>query len=454
MLIIDKTKELKRIGIEYDVKGNLKYNVNKHTRTILERYRLRSFRDNFLLYLEEEKYWKVLEGKDLKKLIKRSFEEVDMDIWKPTFSNQTYESIELSIEDMEKPNSYGHKLNLKNGVYCFKSFKLEPHNIENHFTYIKDYELSEKESPTPVFDKFINDIALGREELKTYLLTLLAYLVSGDKKLQKFFILKGGGANGKSTFMNLASSLVGEEVTTSTSLSKLSERFALAPLVGKKLVIASENESNKPIPTEALKKLTGDDLIEVEEKYEGKYSCRLEVETLFAINNVIRFSENSHGLRRRLEVIPFDLRLEEEDMDSGFESKLREEIPNIMRKLVRIHYEFSQSGSKLPYCKEVEEAKVELLNEGIESTINEKVFDFLEENILVDSNVEVKKNDVYSLYSVKVNGKLAVSEFWKHFKRWVDYKDIEVKDKRNGDRYKVGIKLKDKSPENLDTILR
>lgn len=453
MLIKDTQKEKSKLGITYDDKARMKFNVNQFTRFFLGKYTLKSFRDEFLLYLEGEDYWETLKEKDLKKLIKKNFEEVDQDIWKPNFSKQCCESIELSIEDMKKPNSYGYKLNVRNGVYNFRRFKMELHCIENNFTYVKDYPLSEDENPTPVFDKFINDIALGREALKNYLLNLLAYLVSGDKKLQNFFILKGSGANGKSTFMNLVSGLVGEEITTSTSLSKLSERFALAPMVGKRLVIASENENNKAISTEILKKLTGDDLVEIEEKYKDRFSIKLEVETLFAINNIIRFSENSHGLKRRLVVIPFDLRIKEADMDPDFEKKLKKEIPDIMRKLIGVHYEFAKSKYKLPYCKEVEEAKVEFLNEGIESTIDDEIFDFLEENIIVDSESRVDKNNVYRLYETGVTRKLPSSEFWKHFKKWTNYKGMEVKDKRNGARYKVGIRLKNKKSEKLNNVL-
>lgn len=452
MLVKNREKDLERIGITFDDKGKVVFNVNQFTRKILSKCKMRCYKDTFYLYEEYERYWRELSEKELKKLIKETFEEADKNIWRNNYSNQSFESLVLSIKDMYKPNPNNYKLNLVNGVYNFSALKMEPHNEENYFTYIKEYELLEEEIPTPIFDKFIDELVLDREELKKYLLMVLAYLISGDKKLQKFFILKGEGANGKSTLINLITELIGKNYVTSISLSKLNEKFALSSAVGKRLIVASENENNSSISTETIKKLTGGDLVEIEQKYKDRYSDKLEVEVLFAVNNTVLFSENSYGLKRRLEVIPFDYRVEDADIDMELDKKLKTEIPYIMRKLIGIHAEFVKGGYKLPICEEVENAKKMFLDEGIRNSLGAGIFDFLEENITIDLAKRASKNDVYRAYVDSNVGSATSTKFWMDFDKWQKYKGYEIKQINSKGRHKVGITLKNTDKEKIEDI--
>ena len=356
MLKINKKKELEKIGLSKNKNASYDFNENKFVETFLKKNDLRRSVNGFIKFQPDENYWEELGKDDVKKLALEVFYGVDKYVRKTSYENRYFPLLEIRTEKIEKLNPYIYKTNFINGVYNFKTHMLEGHCKENYFTYRKNYGIYKETAETPVFDKFVDQITLGREELKEYLLTVLAYLVSGDRKLQKFFILKGGGANGKSTLISLLSKIIGDEFVTSISLSKLNEKFALSSAVGKRLIIASENECSQKISTETIKKLTGDDLVEIEQKYKDRYSDKLQVETLFAINNTIHFSENSYGLKRRLAVIPFDYRIKEAEMDFDLEKKLEAEIPDIMRKFIGIHFDFAKGGYKLPYCKEVEQS--------------------------------------------------------------------------------------------------
>jgi P4 family phage/plasmid primase-like protien len=448
MLKIDKMKELEKIGLSKKSKNGYEFNENKFVETFLEKNDLRRSISGFLKFQSDENYWKELGEDDVKKLALDVFCGVDKYIRKTSYENRYFPLLQITTEKIEKLNPYIYKTNFINGVYNFETHILEEHCKENYFTYRKNYGIYEEMAETPVFDKFVDQITLGRADLKEYLLTVLAYLVSGDRKLQKFFILKGGGANGKSTLISLLSKIIGDKFVTSISLSKLNEKFALSSVVGKRLIIASENECSQKISTETIKKLTGDDLVEIEQKYKDRYSDKLQVETLFAINNEIQFSENSYGLKRRLVVIPFDYRIKEAEMDFDLEKKLEVEIPDIMRKFIGIHFNFANGGYRLPYCKDVEEAKKKFLDEGLRTNLGEGIFDFLEENLVIDPEGRISKKELYKNFKNKTSKYHTTTKFWQDFNKWSDYRDISVVEIKNGERFKTGIAFKNRIDED------
>ena len=107
---------------------------------------------------------------------------------------------------------------------------------------------------------------------------------------------------------------------------------------------------NFKISTETLKKLTGNDLIRIERKYENSYSDKINVELLFATNSDnLLFSEVSQGLARRITIIETEGRVREHIVD--FQEKLEAEIPHIMTKLINSFKDIVNNGYKLPLWK-------------------------------------------------------------------------------------------------------
>jgi len=395
----------------------------------------------FYTLCPKDQIWVEITDDDIKRMAYRMFPKEGKYIWRKKYENNYFQLIKTLTNRVDKVDPCPHKINFQNSVYDFKEFKHTIRNAKDYFSYEMDYSVLKEPQGTSIFDKFIDDITLNNETLKEHLLTVLAYLVSGDKKLQKFFILKGSGANGKSTLINLLIKLIDKRFVTSISLGKINDRFTLSKALGKKLIVASENESVKEVSTETIKKLTGDDLVEIEQKYKDGFSAKLSVETLFALNNTIKFSENSHGLKRRLVVIPFDFRVEEKNMDIDLEEKLEEEIPSIMAKLIGIHKKFAENGYKLPECEEVEKAKNKFLDEGIKNSLGNGIFDFLETNIIIDDTERVSKNDVYEAYINSNVGNATSTKFWMDFDKWKKYKEYGITEINSRGRQKIGMKL-------------
>jgi P4 family phage/plasmid primase-like protien len=441
----------RRVAAELGFDETGEFQESRYVGKYLENNPLIKAEGCFYSLSRQKQIWEKTEEDEVRMVAYKMFPTEGKYIWRKRYENNYLQAIKMLAYRVDKVNPYPHRINFKDSVYDFKEHEHKPRERKDYFTYEMDYSILEDVKDTPIFDKFITDITCSNKSLETYLMVVLAYLISGDKKLQKFFILRGSGANGKSTLINLLIKLLGNRFVTSISLGKINDRFTLSKAVGKKLIVASENESVIGVSTETIKKLTGDDLVEIEQKYKDGYSAKLSVETLFALNNTIKFSENSYGLKRRLEVIPFDFRVSEEDMDIDLERKLEEEIPSIMAKLIDVHKKFAEGGYRLPKCEEVEKAKKEFLDEGFRNSLGTGIFDFLEENIVLDSNSRVSKNDVYTAYSN--NGSYTSTKFWMDFDKWVKYRGYKIDEVNSNGRQKVGIRLASNKREDLKGLL-
>lgn len=407
---------------------------------------------NNKLFIYEDNFWKHVEEIELKKLCKSCFDSIEVGVWRLNYENKYIPTIKTDAVLIEEKmlNRYQYKINFQNGVYDFKTQKFEEHCEENYFSYIMDYELLGDRALTPHFDMLMDTLSNGDKELELFLSRFMAYLVSGIKTEQKFYILKSSGNSGKSTFINLISKLINEKFTANIPINKLDDRFSIAEAVGKKLIVAAENEGmeNFKISTETLKKLTGNDLIRIERKYENSYSDKINVELLFATNSDnLLFSEVSQGLARRITIIETEGQVKEHIVD--FQEKLEAEIPYIMRKLISSFKDVVNNGYKLPLCQSVIDASRNAINRGEVDKIGDEFYSFFQENLEFEAGAKVTKREIYRLYEQN-GGKESTSKFWKRFDLWVEYRKNKIERTSPPNRGIVGLKLiKDISLEDI-----
>ncbi|MGL6168565.1 MAG: DNA primase family protein [Fusobacteriaceae bacterium] len=439
--MIKEINKLEKLGFLKTDKDKLIFNEGVCSRGILEKHKLIVNENDFYIYQSD--YWQKLKDSEIKKLCKKEFDTVDINIWRLTYEKRylptlKIDSPQIQLKDL---NKYPFKMNFENGAYNFKTLTLEPHDEKNLFTYKKKCAIYEEIEDTPLFDELIKVASNNRPELAEYILEFMAYILSGNKTEQRFFVLKGSGQNGKSTLINILTKLIGVDFTTTISISKLGDRFAISAAVGKKLIVASENEGakNNPIPTEILKMISsGGELVKVEFKNKDPYSDILQLELVFAVNNAISFSETSVGLQRRLTVIPFDGVIK--NIDPTFEERLEKEIPEIMRKLIEVYDSIAKRGFKLKNCEIVNKASKGLIVEDEKEKIGEGLYDFFEENLEINPGYRESKSSIFEYYK-RTGGHYNVTKFWLDFREFCKFKGRKYEEVRNDKRCVVGFKL-------------
>ena len=82
-------------------------------------------------------------------------------------------------------------------------------------------------------DKTLNKIACDDPAIRALLEEAIGYCFYRRNELGKAFILTGDKSNGKSTFLSMVQTLLGDENIASLDLKELGDRFKTAEMFGK-----------------------------------------------------------------------------------------------------------------------------------------------------------------------------------------------------------------------------
>ncbi|MGL6167573.1 MAG: DNA primase family protein [Fusobacteriaceae bacterium] len=452
-LEMEKENRMEDLGIYKDDKGKYGINHNQFVETFLAENKLKFLGNEYMIY--ENNYWKHLSSRNLGAKFKAMIKSINKSIYQPAHHRLIIDTLKYEPDEIETINAYSYKINFKNGVFNFKTRKMEEHDIENCFDYINDYELNiEEELETPAFDSLMDTIFQGNKDLIEYMVFLSGYLISNTKTKQKFWICNGGGNNGKSTYLNILEKLIGEDFVLATPISKIGScKFALGGASGKKMIKASENQNRSTkIDTEVIKNLTGGDRIEVEQKFKESKTLKLSIDLIFSANSILKFNDDTDGFKRRLEVIPFNAKIT--NPDPTISEKLDNELPAIMNKVIRAFIKGTEEN--IPICKEIIEETENYVKKAMQVNVGESIYDFLDKYVVPELDSRESKLDIYEYFQKNGKNAFAISreQFWKGFYNWVELEKINIQEIRNVKRSIKGIKLvKDVEDMSMDIFM-
>lgn len=148
---------------------------------------------------------------------------------------------------------------------------------------------------------FIQDM-LG--DSATFLTEYIGYMFKRTySPFQTFIIIQGGAGTGKSTLLNMITSLIGEDKISAVGLQDLAtDKFASFGLVDKLANIRSDISSLMIAKPDLIKQVTGDDTITVERKGEQAFSYLSYAKLLFTANTAPNFAQDM-GIERRAKLL-------------------------------------------------------------------------------------------------------------------------------------------------------
>jgi P4 family phage/plasmid primase-like protien len=178
---------------------------------------------------------------------------------------------------------------------------------------------------------FLREALNGSEEYVALFQEWLGYLFRPDLQLQKFMLISGDGATGKTTALTVVEALLGKDNVSHIPLSRFGQRFALAAMAGKVANITSE--SSHLVEEEGenmLKAVVSGDAVEVERKYQEAFTMTPTAKIMIACNTLPRFSDKTQGVWRRVLLFPFDHVVPEDRQVRGLaESIIEEELAGV-----------------------------------------------------------------------------------------------------------------------------
>jgi P4 family phage/plasmid primase-like protien len=150
-----------------------------------------------------------------------------------------------------------------------------------------------------------------------------------DMRYERFLILVGPGANGKSTIMKVWRELLGPDNVSHVPLEELESEFRLMQMDGKLANMAADMNYVGRVAEGRLKELVSGDAIQVNRKHKAPITMVPTAKLIFACNQLPQFADRSDGIWRRLIVIPFQQQFAGEEIDRDRACRLREERPGI-----------------------------------------------------------------------------------------------------------------------------
>lgn len=289
---------------------------------------------DFFIY--EGTFWKPLEEAALRSMVATYLQK-----------NENYSgSLKKSITDLVQAikdilsinEDFKQKILQPNKTINFKNGTLHIDETTGE-TFLKkhapaDYALScssfafIESNNCPLFNKTLHQLfqnAKQPDELVEFIYEVIGYVLSGIRSYPIFIMLIGNGANGKSLLLKIISSLIGHEAVIHDQIKTFSkDQFNKIGLMGKKAFIDDDIDLNFKLDTGMVKKMSEEKTISARDVYKSKITFSSFALPIIAGNDYPRCEDVSHGMKRRVCVIPFNYTFEKEEIDPHLSSKIIE----------------------------------------------------------------------------------------------------------------------------------
>ena len=157
----------------------------------------------------------------------------------------------------------------------------------------------DKEAKCLAIEKFLSEVVSGKDRLAIE--EMGGYTLYPGIGFEVWFLLVGDGANGKSTYLALLVTFLGDENVSSVTLQGLNARFALAGLIGKLANIVDDLSSSELKQTGVLKRVTDKKgYLEAEKKgIQDRFGFFNRAKLIFSCNQVPLTEDKSRAFFRR-----------------------------------------------------------------------------------------------------------------------------------------------------------
>jgi putative DNA primase/helicase len=185
----------------------------------------------------------------------------------------------------------------------------------------------------PRFEQFLGELFDGDPDAADKAMVVieaLGYTLTTSCRLEKFFMLVGSGANGKSVLLSVVADLVGSHHVSAVQPNQFDNRFQRAHLHGKLANIITEIAEGAEIHDAQLKSLVTGEMNTAEHKHKDPFEFTPFAKHWFGTNHMPHTRDFSDALFRRGVILPFNNKFEGALRDVHLPAKLKAELPGIL----------------------------------------------------------------------------------------------------------------------------
>jgi putative DNA primase/helicase len=332
-------------------------------------------------------------------------------------------------------------LNCVNGILDLRTMTLRPHDPAARLSKITRAAF-EPEARCPAWERFIDEVTCGDEELAGFLQRVFSLGLTGDVSEQALFIHHGCGANGKSlAFATLANVLGGYAgaVPADTFVYKLSERdreLTASRLLGKRLAYSSESNDGERLAEATVKALTGGDRMTARNLYCDAIEAAPTWSLHLLTNALPKVRGLDHAIWRRLVPIPWSRVFgdNEQRPRRELEAEFASEADGILAWLCRGYTDWRAGGLRPPAVVVDAQATYRRDSDPVARWLAEG------EAVVRDGTTEAPVSDLYAAFAQWCSDEGMVTVSLTAFAKALDGAGIRSKRTANA-RLRVGLRL-------------
>jgi putative DNA primase/helicase len=285
-------------------------------------------------------------------------------------------------------------LNVRNGTLDLRSGELYQPRKSDLITKRIDIEY-DPGAHHSTWLEFLNKVMGGNPSLIRFLQQAVGYSLTGDTREQCLFFLYGRGANGKTTFIEAISGLLGaycKHTRPETFMAKKSDGVPndLAELESVRMVAAVELEEGRRLAEVLTKQVSGGDTLKARYLFQEFFEYRPQFKLWLCGNHKPRIHGTDHAIWRRIKLIPWTVTIPDNDQDKNLPNKLKEEWPGILAWAVQGCLDWQANGLSTP--DEVQAATADYRKE------QDILGDFFDNCVIKETSETVTVKELYEAY--------------------------------------------------------
>lgn len=303
----------------------------------------------------------------------------------------------------ERLDSHPHLMGFTNGVYDFamKEFRTTP-SPDDYISFSTNRAYAPYD-PASADAKELNAYfaqVFVNADVRNYMLDILAQILDGSLRVEKFYICTGSGSNSKSVLMTLFQKAVGDyygilpvSLITQKRAASNAAQAELERMRGRRIGVAQEpSEQDGAIQLGFMKELTGGDRIVCRKLFSNPIEFRPQFKMLLCCNDLPEVPGSDMGTWRRIRVIEFMSRFVPEPdpndplqfpMDTGLVDKLERWADTLVSMLVDRHARTDFKSIKEPLQVRIATESFKQTNDLVGQFVADRIMRSTEEHLLI-----------------------------------------------------------------------
>ena len=274
---------------------------------------------------------------------------------------------------------------VKNGIYDRQKRKLLPFDYKFiNFSTIETKIVAD--APLPAIggwdvESWLLDLMSGDEDLVKLLWQVISASLNGNYSYRKSIWLVGNGNDGKGTYQQLITNLIGNSNVAPLKLNQFAERFGLAIIEGKTVIIGDDVQAGIYVDESSnFNSVVTGEPVSVEKKGENPYMAVFKKTVIQSTNGMPSFKNKSNGTYRRIIIIPFLKTFSAKDDNWSIKDdyiKRPEVLEYVLWKAINLDFDrFSEpkaTQERMQEFKEENNTVYKFLNEYLSDVVSTRI---------------------------------------------------------------------------------